>query len=288
MAEIFVGYVPVLHDGYLRTFDRHPEAEIGILDQSVLIDFDYLRKDIRALSPDIAEKMIQGLGRITRLVGKSALQETLETNTVIMPDDDISRQLLERYPNARATLEPIFLRWHRDNVSINKDITPDMYVHLTDNDELVSLLSNEARESSNWWRHVSAAVINTGNILGIEHNTSLPTDYTSWIDGDPRITANRGSKIETSIDIHAEAKLIAQCAREGVGVSGSDIYVTTFPCPNCAKLIAESGIKNCYFIEGYAMLDGYEVLKSAGINIIKIETTISSEDPRSLKEYPTS
>ena len=286
MAELFVGYVPVLHDGYIRIFDKHPEAQIGLLDQSVLSDFDYLRKDIRALSPQTAERMIQGLGRTTRLIGQSALQQAMEANDITMPDDDISRILLGRYPNIKPILEPIFLRWHRDNVTVNKDITPDMSLRLLEDNEIIQLLSNEAKQSSNWWRHIGAAIINNGQVVSSAHNTSMPTSYSSWIDGDPRITARRGNNIDVSIDIHAEAKLIAQCAREGRPVFGSDIYVTTFPCPNCAKLIVESGVKRCYFIEGYAMLDGYELLKSAGITMIKIETTPSTENSASLKEYP--
>ena len=64
--------------------------------------------------------------------------------------------------------------------------------------------------------------------------------------------------------------------------------VSTFPCPNCAKLIALSGIKSCYYIKGYSMLDGYSVLKDFGVEVVKLETKLKSEDPKIFKTYPTS
>ena len=38
--------------------------------------------------------------------------------------------------------------------------------------------------------------------------------------------------------MHAEARLIAAAAREGRATAGAVLYVTDFPCPPCAKLIA--------------------------------------------------
>ena len=49
------------------------------------------------------------------------------------------------------------------------------------------------------------------------------------------------------------------------------MYVTVFPCPPCAKLIAYSGIKRLYCGGGYAVLDGEEVLKSNGVEIYFVE-----------------
>ena len=185
-----------------------------------------------------------------------------------------------------SSKEPIFLRWDRDNSNETSIILPDREVTLEDDDKLIQIISNESSKSSNWWRHVSAALVDSSKIILCSHNHSLPTEHTSWIESDPRITAKKGESIERSIDIHAEAGLIAQAARDGISLNGKDIYVSTFPCPNCAKLIAMSGIKSCYFIEGYAMLDGQSILSASGVEIIKINSKLKSEDIHNLKPYP--
>ena len=47
------------------------------------------------------------------------------------------------------------------------------------------------------------------------------------------------------------------------------MYVTDFPCPPCAKLIAGAGIAKLCFREGYAVLDGQDVLEAAGVEIVR-------------------
>lgn len=285
--EKIAAYVPVVTDGYMRFFDRHPDAEIGVLDQSILGRFDYLRKDIRALNPETAALILRGVGRRTRLLGDKALTSFISAPNVYMPRDDVSRELLQDFPDNCVTLEPVFLRWDRDNVNVNIAVTPDRTIELSDDDPVVTALRNEASKSTNWWRQVGAVMLSDGKITATAHNSSMPTPYTSALDGDPRITANRGQGIETSIDIHAEARLIAGLAREGIRTEGMKIAVTTFPCPTCAKLIVESGVDGCYFIEGYAMVDGQQVLEASGVEIVKIVTTDEKLDPLSLKSYPT-
>jgi len=285
--ELFAGYIPVLHDGYITAFNRHPDATIGVFDSEILDDVSYLRKDIRALSPEDAKRAISGLGKEVIILGRSALQDALK-NPIIMPDDDISRTIIAANPQADITTEPVFLRWDRDNSTDPSVVEPDRTVQIDDNDPIIKRLSSEAAQSTNWWRHIGAVILDDDIIKLSAHNSSLPTEYTSWIEGDPRITAKKGEAIERSIDIHAEARIIAEASKQGISLEGATICVSTFPCPNCAKLIALSGIKSCYFVEGYSMLDGYSVLKDFGVEVVKLEANLEPEDPLTLKDYPTS
>ncbi|MFN4202342.1 MAG: anti-phage dCTP deaminase [Tabrizicola sp.] len=50
---------------------------------------------------------------------------------------------------------------------------------------------------------------------------------------------------------HAEMSAICDAARLGRPIGGSTIYVTTFPCHNCAKHIVAAGIKKVIYIEPY-------------------------------------
>lgn len=58
--------------------------------------------------------------------------------------------------------------------------------------------------------------------------------------------------MEYSRSVHAEMEAILAVARSGrSGIIGSILYVTTYPCDNCAKHIIASGIHKVVFIEPY-------------------------------------
>lgn len=60
-----------------------------------------------------------------------------------------------------------------------------------------------------------------------------------------------GQLIEFSRAIHAEMDAILSAARQGISIIGSKLYVTTFPCHNCARHIVAAGIDEVQFIEPY-------------------------------------
>lgn len=51
--------------------------------------------------------------------------------------------------------------------------------------------------------------------------------------------------------VHAEMNALCDAARLGRSVFGATIYVTTYPCHNCAKHLVAAGIKRIVFIEPY-------------------------------------
>jgi deoxycytidylate deaminase len=51
--------------------------------------------------------------------------------------------------------------------------------------------------------------------------------------------------------VHGEMDAILTCARLGISVRGTYLYVTTFPCHNCTRHIIASGIKRVYYVEPY-------------------------------------
>jgi dCMP deaminase len=129
-------------------------------------------------------------------------------------------------------------------------------------------LFKEAAKSSDMWRQVGAAILKRKKTVLIAHNHHLPSEQSHYVHGDPRNNFHKGEHIEISTAFHAEASLIAEAAKRGIQLEGLDMYVTTFPCPPCAKLIAHSGIKHLYFAEGYSVLDGEAILKGAGVELI--------------------
>lgn len=58
--------------------------------------------------------------------------------------------------------------------------------------------------------------------------------------------------IEYGRAVHAEMSAITDAASRGVGIHGSTMYVTTFPCHHCARHIVASGIRRVVYIYPYA------------------------------------
>ena len=68
--------------------------------------------------------------------------------------------------------------------------------------------------------------------------------------------------------LHAEANAITKVARSNNSSDGATIYITASPCMECSKLIIQAGIKRVVYGENYRIMDGVELLKRAGIEVV--------------------
>ena len=272
-----VAYVPVLHEGYRQFFtSRDGPKELYLFGPEVIAEFSWLSKEIRQLDPLLMQKAIESLvifEKVSILDIAGAQMLNSEKKEIILPNEDVSRLLAEKYfPKANVTFENIFLRWDKHNSIAEKPMVPEEQItHDEMHRRILKEAELESEKSSDFWRHVGAAVVRNGEVLFIKHNAHVPSEHMPYVNGDPRNNFHKGDHIEISTALHAEAGIIAEAARQGVSLEGTDIYVTVFPCPPCAKLLAFSGIKNLYCAGGYGVLDGEEVLKSKGVKIFFVE-----------------
>jgi deoxycytidylate deaminase len=65
------------------------------------------------------------------------------------------------------------------------------------------------------------------------------------------LSTRLGDLTEFGRAMHAEMSAILDAARNGRAVAGASLYVTTFPCHNCARHIIGAGIRNCVFLAPY-------------------------------------
>lgn len=79
-----------------------------------------------------------------------------------------------------------------------------------------------------------------------------------------------GREIEKVCSIHAEANLIAQAAKEGLSLEGSDLYVTTFPCLICTRAIVQAGFKRVFYMSGYGENEGMPLLEANEVEVTRI------------------
>jgi len=71
--------------------------------------------------------------------------------------------------------------------------------------------------------------------------------------------------------LHAEANAITKVARSHNSSEDATLYITDSPCMECAKLIIQSGIKRVVYSNTYRNLDGLDLLKRAGIELVFID-----------------
>ena len=51
--------------------------------------------------------------------------------------------------------------------------------------------------------------------------------------------------------VHAEQNAIADSAKRGINIFGATAYITHYPCINCFKILAASGIKEIKYLNDY-------------------------------------
>lgn len=271
---MLIVFAPVLHAGYIALFKKYP-SELGILGTDIIANYTSLTRDCRTIDPAVMKNAIESLSIFSsvRVLSISDLTNLAHTTVpIVMPDEDVSHALAEQYFRNRVTFESIFLRWdkmktlHEHIVAPHRNITTATFAT-----SIMSLAMTEAKKSSDWWRQVGTALVKDGIVIALSYNTHLPTDYHLSIEGDPRTNFDAGVRIDLSTAIHSEARAVAQSAKSGTSLNGAEAFVTTFPCPNCARLFAEAGIKTIYYSKGYSLLDAEEILKAYGIEIVLVD-----------------
>lgn len=121
---------------------------------------------------------------------------------------------------------------------------------------------------------VGAVIVDTSKkIVGIGYNglpTGLSDDEFPW--------GREGKVLETKYPyvVHAELNAILNAT---LSLNGCSIYVSLFPCNECAKAIVQAGIKEIvYEDDKYAETDSViaskRMLKAAGINLRQLPQSV--------------
>ncbi|MGC9610698.1 MAG: deaminase [Minisyncoccia bacterium] len=269
-------YVPVLHKGYVQIFSDYADKvdALFVIGENFIDEFKFIHKEIRAINPDLSVKLIESMNlfKEVKILNKSSLGLISGQDRIITADESISRNLIIKYfPKNDVTFLPVFLRWDEGNVFSTKPVSYDLESSSQFDREVMKKVNNEADKSSDWWRHVGAAIVKNNEIIVLSHNQHLPSEHTPYINGDPRDFIEAGKMSEFCGSIHAERDIIAIAAKRGIKTEGADIYVSVFPCPACAKLVARAGFSRCFFGSGHASLDGEKNLKDDKVQIILVK-----------------
>lgn len=264
-------YMPVFHKGYLDFFNSQKDSieKIFLIDTALVSKLSTHEPDIAALETEQVQSILSSLGFDSEILGESSVSN-LKNEKLLLVNDYVSRTLYKQHFSGSDVLwQSVFLRWDQDSVITEEPCD----VSTTSDKEAVSFMLSayeEVKNSSDWWRQVGAVLVRDGEIILSTYNRGVPTDAEPYQHGAIRDFLDVGVKPELSPTIHAEQLIVALAAKDGIPLKGLSVYVTHFPCSVCAKLLAHSGIKECFFAEGSSNGKGKEVLESAGITLSKV------------------
>lgn len=273
MVDALIVYMPVLHEGYRRFFKPYTGTTTYLVDPQLVADeLPRLSRDRRKLHIDDALCLLRASGWVGQVqVLDAATLAALDARAaeIVMPVDEVSDVIAAQLPNCRVRYEQVFLRWDKTVTLQELEVQPN--VQVTDaqvHQELMTCACTEAERSGDWWRQVGAVAVRDGEVVGRGFNAHTPTEHVVYEDGNPRDNFDAGEHPDISLTLHGEAGIVARAARSVL--AGTSMYVTTFPCINCARLLAEAGVSKIYYREGYSRLDAEQVLKEQGVEIIRV------------------
>lgn len=155
---------------------------------------------------------------------------------------------------------------------------------LTWNEYFMGLAHLSALRSKDPNTQVGAAIVDENHrVVSVGYNgfpTGVSDDEFPW---------SREGDVLTSkyaFVVHAELNAILNSQRS---VRGCTIYVSLFPCNECAKAIIQSGIKKIvYESDKYNGVDtniaSKRMLKAAGVELVRISNTISIHVEKKINE----
>lgn len=285
-----VWYMPVIHQGYLNYWQHliqtNSSAEITIagITPALAAKLQSIQPDPATLSPEEVSQLWSAISKLSIqwldegfFSDSHAVVELFQgVEKVHLVDDAVTRYFWQLCSEQVASenlptvqWHSVFLRWDAHSVQqmnqidcpVTEDATARKWMHEA---------KKQAEKSSDWWRQVGSIAVKNNSEIMRAYNQGMPDDHTPYQMGAVRDYVPTGTQPELANYIHAEQAVIAQAANQGISLAGSDLYVTHFPCPVCAKLIAQSGIKQVFFATGSATLDGAQVLKQYGVTITQV------------------
>lgn len=278
MDTVLILHIPVIHQGYINLLkDWKDQADtLYIIGADIIDDFPLDEREIRRVDPKVIQHLVQSLGwfRNVDILNKPALAN-LKNIKAVMADETVSHKLKQKYfdkNNVSVEFTPVFLRWDEQTIKSQKPVEYDAEISVEEFDRnIMQQAFQQAKQSPDWFRRIGAVLVKDGQIIASAYNQRTPSPQAAYADGDPRNYIKLGIDTHLRHVLHAEQAVIAEAAKKGVAIEGADLYASTFPCPDCAAVIAHSGIKRCFFGGGYSSLDGEAILKNHGVKLILVK-----------------
>lgn len=279
-----MAYVPTLNQRHLNWFERHPHSVLFLIRQEDAEKLlSRLARNMAALPTNVVMRIIRAgtdMLHDTRIIHPDWLDEDPNLESPIwkdwvMPDEDVSHLFAERYlypAGCNVEFEMIWARYDMTVVKSNQPVITDAEISTSAFDQSVMQKATEvSQRSPDWWRQVGAVAVSPdGKQFVVAYNTHMPNEYETYIFGDPGINRDAG-EVGKYTGMHSEEAVIAQCAGYGPTLAGWSMYVTTFPCEKCARLICSVGVKTVFYREGFSSFNAQDDFRVYGVRIVRVD-----------------
>ncbi len=129
-------------------------------------------------------------------------------------------------------------------------------------DEYFMSVAEEASKLSSATRlRVGCVLVRDKRVLATGYNGTPSGYYTNICEDETGTTKD--------VVIHAELNALLQMAMSTESSKNSTAYTTHAPCINCAKSLAQAGIKKLIYKEEYTNGNGLNTLRDLGVEVIK-------------------
>ena len=284
---LILGEFSVFHKGYIEFLNEIKKGEeslvffVGILSDELIKELTSLEPDIRKVPIEDIKQIINSYISVEKYFSIkkdnfSKIIKNLKPDKILVLRGDKSEDFANEYfknNNYKNIVEyhDIRLRWSDDKVQEFKKEASDLSKEeLKKHQKFIDEALEEAEKSKCWWRQVGAVAVKDDEIIFRGFNKMLPTEDECYKIGCIRDSIEPGKDPEICSVTHAEASIISLAAHDGVSLKNTILYVTHFPCPACAKLVALAGFKKVVYSRGSSVFDGERVMDSRGVDIVKI------------------
>jgi dCMP deaminase len=127
--------------------------------------------------------------------------------------------------------------------------------------------------------HVGCVVVSAGH----HPNRVIAAGYNGFLPGAPHESRVRDGHEQATV--HAEQNAIADAAKRGVSLEGATMYVTHYPCVNCAKILAAAGVRVVKYLHDYRNEPlVLELLTQAGVRVEQVPGSVAAALPQPKSE----
>ncbi|MFH1551294.1 MAG: deaminase [bacterium] len=284
---LIIGEFPVIHKGYIDAFNnifkKTPKAHfyLGFLNNQIIKELTELEPDIRKIPFKDIKKIINVCLPINKffLLGKSNFSKIISSvgfSKIIILKGEKSEIFAERCLTNKKYQKiiqfyDIRLRWENKKVlEFKKRVSKISKTELEEHKKFMKNAFQQADKSKCWWRQVGSVLVKNKKVIFTAFNEMLPVDDECYKSGCIRDMISPGKLPEICSVFHSETSIVAMAAKQGISLNGTILYVTHFPCSACAKSIALSGIKKVIYSRGSSVFDGSRVMRSKGVELVKI------------------
>ena len=142
----------------------------------------------------------------------------------------------------------------------------------------VDIINRIAEQSECKSRKVGAIIVKNDSIFGEGWNSPpskcTPEDCARCNSPDYK----SGKDLHLALCAHAEANLIATCAKEGRSTENSILWCTTKPCAECSKLIVRAGIAGVFYLNDYDSPLTDKILEKGRVTLLKASSFFGRND----------